>query len=223
MVIICPQCGSINQIKKIDPSRPVIDVICRNCGSAQSLKIGTTSQSRSMTACPQCGFMQPRGEKCLKCGAAMYTEVPESVFDRETLKRTGPISLRYKVILIVAVAMVVMIFLGSIAGVFLMMKTSGAYKLTKHYIRQSEEIRKTVGDDIKFGLIPMGSISTSGREGRAHFTVRVRGTRGTTDVSIYLRKSEGKWHVVSAAYRDLYGVNRTLIDNRTNSDKGNSL
>jgi predicted RNA-binding Zn-ribbon protein involved in translation (DUF1610 family) len=223
MIVICPQCGSINQVKKLDLSKPVIDVICRNCGGAQSLKIGTTSQSRARAVCPQCGFKQPQVEKCLKCGTDMYTEAQESAFDREALKSPSLISLRYKAIIIVALAMVVMIFLGSIAGVFLMMKTSDAYTLAERYIRQSEEIRQTVGDDIKFGLIPMGSISTSGTEGRAHFTVRVKGSRGTTDVSIYLRKYEGKWHVVSAAYSDLYGINRTLIDNRKKGDQGNTL
>jgi predicted RNA-binding Zn-ribbon protein involved in translation (DUF1610 family) len=223
MIVICPQCGSINQVKKLDPSKPVIDVVCRNCGGVQSLKIGTTSQSKIRAVCPQCGFKQPRVEKCLKCGTDMYAEAQESAFDRETLKSPRLISLRYKAIIVVALAMVVMIFLGSIAGVFLMLKTSGAYKSAERYIRQSEEIRQTVGDDIKFGLIPMGSISTSDREGRAHFTVRVKGARGTTDVSIYLRKYEGKWHVVSAGYRDLNGINRTLIDKKKNGDEGNTL
>jgi len=223
MIVVCPQCGAINKVKKLDPSRPVIEVTCRKCGAAQSLKIGTTKQARATAVCPQCGFKQPRGEKCLKCGADMYAQVQESAVDRETLKGIGLISLRYKVILITAVAMIVLIFLGSIAGVFLIMKMSGAYKLAEQYIAKSEEIRRTVGDDVKFGLIPMGSISTSDREGHAHFTVRVKGTRGSTDVSIYLRKSDGKWHIVSAAYRDLSGVNRKLIDHGKNGDYGNSL
>jgi len=211
MVVICPRCGAINQIKKVKISHPTLDVICKKCGARHSLEIGVTSHSAAMVRCPHCGYKQTRAERCAKCGTSLIIKAvePADLGTTEESKQ-GIFSKRYKTLTITAAAMIVLIFLGSIAGVFFMMKSSDAYKLSEAFIRNNKEIKAMVGEDIKFGLVPLGSVKMSGKEGAADFKVNVKGSKGSTYVSIFLRKQRGKWRVVSAIYTDQYGVKRRL-------------
>lgn len=211
MIVICRNCGEINQIKKVKSLSPVIDIVCKQCGVRNRLEYGMTSQSASVVKCLNCGYAQPQTDKCVKCGASMIILPPESpVLDESDEGKRGLLQKRYKILTIVAVFLILLIFIGSLTGVFLMMRSSDAYKLSESYIRNNKEIRETVGDDITFGFIPLGSVKVSGRVGVADFKIHVKGSKGSTDVQVFLKKTSGQWRIVSAVYTDRYGVKKRI-------------
>lgn len=211
MVVICPFCGNINQVK-MKRLAPVLEIACRRCGVRQTLEIGTTSQATAMVECPLCGHRQIRSYKCVNCGAGLTAKpaTHAEMKPEEEGKRTV-LSKRYKMLTITAVAMIILIFLGTIAGVFFMLKRSDAYRISETFIRNNDEIKKTVGENIRFGLIPVGSVKLSGRTGMANFKVRVKGSRGSTVVRVYVRKSQGTWRVATALYTDKFGIKRRIV------------
>lgn len=211
MIVICPFCGNINQVK-MKRSSPVLEVTCRRCGTPHTLELGITSHAMAMIECPLCGHRQIRAYRCVKCGSGL-TEKPSTRAEMkpEEKDRRDIVSKRYKLLTMTAVAMIILIFLGTIAGVFFMLKRSDAYRISEAFIRNNDEIKKTVGENIRFGLIPVGSVKLSGREGAADFKVRVKGSRGSTVVRVYLRRAEGTWRVASVMYTDKFGIKRRII------------
>ncbi|MBN2514659.1 MAG: hypothetical protein JXC33_01365 [Deltaproteobacteria bacterium] len=211
MIVICPFCGNINQIK-MKRLHPTLEITCRRCGARHTLEIGITSQATAMVECPLCGHRQIRAYTCVKCGAGLTAKpAPRAEMPPVEDSRRDIFSKRYKTLTITAVAVVILIFLGTIAGVFFMLKRSDAYRISETFIRNSDEIQKTVGENIRFGLIPVGSVKLSGREGTANFKVSVKGSRGSTVVRVYLRKSQGTWRVASALYTDKFGIKRLVV------------
>jgi ribosomal protein S27E len=211
MIVICPFCGNINEVK-MKRSHPRLEVACRKCGAHHTLEIGITSHAMAMVDCPLCGYRQVRAYKCVKCGAGLTAEpaaraemTPEEKGKRDILSK------RYKMLTITALAMIILIFVGTIAGVFFMLKRSDAYRISETFIRNNDEIKKTVGENIRFGFIPVGSVKLSGKEGTANFKVRVKGSRGSTVVRVYLRRSQGTWRVASALYTDKFGIRRRVV------------
>ena len=193
-------------------SSSALVVVCKKCGGRRILEIGTTSQSMAMIKCPNCGYRQAPAERCAKCGTSLVGMEKEAEdFRPHEENKPGLVLRHYKTLVIIAALMILVIFLGSIAGVFLLMKVSDAYKISEAFIRNNKEIRGVVGNDIKFGLIPMGSVKISGREGAARFRIHVKGSKGSTDVRIFLRKTRGKWQIVSAIYTDRHGIKRRLL------------
>jgi DNA-directed RNA polymerase subunit RPC12/RpoP len=211
MVVICPLCGNINQVK-LKRSQPVLEVVCRRCGARRTLEIGITSDATAMVECPLCGHRQIRAYKCVKCGASL-TAKPTTRADMTPEEERGRdvVSKRYKMLILTAVTMIVLIFLGTIAGVFFMLKKSEAYRMSEAFIRENKEIRQTVGENIRFGLLPVGSVKLSGREGTANFKVRVKGSKGSTVVRVYLRRYQGTWRVESILYEDKFGIQRRVV------------
>jgi DNA-directed RNA polymerase subunit RPC12/RpoP len=210
MLDICPYCGAVNKVKQPKNSIPTLEVTCRKCGRRHILEIGTTSQSMAMIRCPVCGYTQAPAERCAKCGASLVRmEKPEDFNVSEEVK-PGLISKRYKTFIVIAIVMIIIIFSGSIASVFFMLTRSDAYKSSKNFIKNSREIRAVVGNNMRFGLVTLGFVKMSGREGTAKFKIRVRGSKGSTEVRVFLRKTADEWRVVAASYKDRYGVMRRL-------------
>jgi DNA-directed RNA polymerase subunit RPC12/RpoP len=210
MVVICPFCGNINKVKmkRLDPT---LEIACRKCGARQILEIGITSQAAAMVECPLCGHRQIRAYKCVKCGAGLRAKPAiRGEMKHEEEGKQNILSKRYKMLTITAVAMIILIILGTIAGVFFMLKRSDAYRISETFIRSNDEIKKTVGENIRFGLIPVGSVKLAGRAGMANFKIRVKGSKGSTVVRVYLRRSQGTWRVASALYTDKFGIKRRV-------------
>ena len=225
MLVICPYCGAVNKVKQPKSSIPTLEVTCKKCGRRHTLEVGTTSQSMAMIRCPICGYRQAPAEKCAKCGASLVRmeREPEDFTVSEEIK-PGLISKRYKMFIVVAVLMIIIIFSGSIAGVFFILTRSDAYKSSKNFIKNSREIRAVVGNNMKFGLVTLGFVRMSGKEGAANFKMRVRGSKGSTEVRIFLRKTTGEWRVVAASYKDRYGVMRRLpLKDQVPGARGNIL
>ncbi|MBT8490464.1 MAG: hypothetical protein KJN62_05405 [Deltaproteobacteria bacterium] len=191
---------------------PVLEIACRRCGARHTLEIGITSQTTAMVECPLCGHRQIRSYKCVKCGASLIAEpATHAEMKPKEKSKQDVFSKRYKKMTITAVALIILIFLGTIAGVFFMLKRSDAYRISETFIRNNDEIKKTVGENVRFGFIPVGLVKLSRMEGMANFKVRVKGSRGSTVVRVYLRRSQGTWRVTSALYTDKFGIKRRVV------------
>jgi len=211
MIVICPFCGNINQVK-MKRLHPVMEITCKRCGARHTLEIGITSQTTTMVECPLCGHRQIRSYKCVKCGASLIAEpAKHAEMKSKDEGKQDIVSKRYKKMTITAVVLIILIFLGMIAGVFFMLKRSDAYRISETFIRSNDEIKKTVGENIRFGFIPVGLVKLSGRESMAHFKIRVKGSKGSTVVRVHLRRFQGTWRVTSALYTDKFGIKRRVV------------
>ena len=211
MIVICRSCGAINNVKQDKRQTSVIDVTCRQCGMRTFLELGVTSQSIDMVKCPACGYGQPKTERCATCGTDMIVQpTAKTVFEEHGEEKPKLLPQRYKVLTITAVLLILTVFLGVLTAVFLMMKRSDAYQVAETFIRNNKNIMETVGDNMKFGFFPLGSVKVSGQVGVADFKIHVKGSKGSTDVDIFMRKQEGAWRVVAAKYTDRYGTKRRI-------------
>ncbi len=211
MIVICRKCGGINDVKQDKRQPSVIDVKCRHCGTRTSLEVGVTSRSVDMVKCPACGYGQPKTERCAKCGTAMIVRPTEmTVIEEHGEEKPKILPQRYKVLTVTAILLILTVFLGILTAVFLMMKRSDAYQVAETFIRSNKNVIETVGDNMKFGFFPLGSVKVSEQVGEANFKIHAKGSQGSTDVDIFLRKKEGAWHVVAATYTDRYGTKRRL-------------
>lgn len=211
MIVICRNCGAVNNIRQDKKLPSVINITCRQCGAQTSLELGVTSRSIDKVKCHSCGYKQPKTERCAKCGADMVfrpMEVP--IFEELAEKKPKILTSRYKVLTVTAVLLLLILFLGILTSVFLMMKSSDAYQTAETFIKNNKNIKETVGDRMKFGFLPLGSVKVSGQTGVANFKINVKGSRGSTQVNIFLRKQRGVWRVVAATYTDRYGSTRRI-------------
>ncbi len=193
----------------------VVDIKCRQCGTRTSLELGVTSRSADTVKCPACGYKQPKTDRCTKCGTDIIVRPPDiadiTVFEELGEKKPKVLPQRYKVLMVTAVLLIITVFLGILTAVFFMMKSSDSYQVAEAFIRSNKDIRETVGDDMKFGFLPLGSVKVSGQVGAATFKIHVKGSKGSTEVEIFLRKQRGPWRVVAATYTDRYGSKQRII------------
>ncbi|WP_158602136.1 RDD family protein [Cohnella endophytica] len=86
-------------------------------------------------------------------------------------------------------------------GVLQIMKQSDSYKVATDYIQSSSDIREIVGNEIKFGYFPMGSIQYENGYGKSDLTMKVKGKNKTISVHILLDKKPGSdWFIESVDY-----------------------
>ncbi|MBN2688031.1 MAG: hypothetical protein JXR85_07620 [Deltaproteobacteria bacterium] len=212
MIVICRNCGAVNNVKRDKKLHSVINITCRQCKTQTSLQIGVSSRSVDTVKCPACGYRQPNTDRCAKCGTDIITQQREfSVLPGEGEKKPKTLADRYKVLTVIAVVLIVTVFLTILTAIFFMMKSSDAYRAAEVYIKNNKDIRETVGDGMKFGFLPLGSVNISGQRGVADFKISVKGSRGSTDVDVFLRKQGSGWRVVAMAYTDRYGTKRRIV------------
>lgn len=76
---------------------------------------------------------------------------------------------------------------------------SEPYKIATNYIKQSEEIRKTLGSLISCRLAIFGySVRYSGPNGIANYEIVVKGEKRNASVYINMKKSVGIWEILKA-------------------------
>jgi len=107
---------------------------------------------------------------------------------------------------------------GAVAIIVGMMKSSPAYRVSEEFIRRNDEIRALVGGEMKFGLVPRGSISPGAEEADAEFDIRVRGPAGRTEVKVFSHTAGREWKVLSASYRDRDGSVKTILPRAVGAD-----
>jgi transcription elongation factor Elf1 len=209
MNIICPYCGSVNRVDNIDGSRFYTEVVCKKCGSKQELEIGAIS------------FHSSGMERRIDPDRAIDDEkideddgINEDIADAVAVLDENTPKIRtkhYKLLTVTAAFLVLVMVVVFIGGVVFTMRGSGAYGLSKSFVRNSDEIKAFVGDDMRFGKLPTGFISTSGEQGKAKIDIKVEGDRNSTVVRVMLRKVGGKWKVMAATYEDEQGSNRLIL------------
>lgn len=215
MILICPNCGKINEVKQKKWNMSHLRVRCRHCGYETTVQVGITSHSPETYRCTACGSTQAVSGPCLKCGASPGAGIPRraGIPDRaESPGREAAIPPRTKVLkfLMVGLAILVLLTAGILAATLFMIRGSQAYKAAESYIRTSEEIRAAVGNEPRLGLFPAGSIQTTGGRGTAEFFVQVTGSRGKTEVQVTLRLENNRWKVVSAVFTDRSGKQKRI-------------
>lgn len=103
------------------------------------------------------------------------------------------------------------LILGLSSVFFQSFKGSGAYVLATKYASEHELVKAEIGAVAGFGLIPMGSISTSGDSGEASLSITLIGEKGKGRLYIDLVKVLGEWSVVDAGFKSASGVAYDLV------------
>ena len=208
MVLICPNCGKINEVKEKKWRQPSLRARCRHCGYETEVHVGTTSHTPGMytyeSSVRRDGRGAPPEKKAMR---------PPAVPGRaEPADREAGVPPRTRVLKFLLVGLVVLVLLsaGMLAATLFMIRGSPAYKTAKSFIRSSGEIRAAVGENPRFGLFPAGSIRTSQGRGTADFLIEVTGSRGKTEVRMTLYRENGRWKVVSAVFTDPSGKRMRL-------------
>ena len=116
----------------------------------------------------------------------------------------------FRIVAAIALVMLALSLLPYLGHMYFRMKSSGAYQAAEGFVRNSSEIKALVGDDMALKIRQSGYVNSSDGEDRAKIGFKVSGSRGSTDVLVYLKKDNGRWNVATATYRDRFGVNRRL-------------
>ncbi len=185
--VICPICNTGYKISRLKLKKPASQSVCKKCG-ANLVFVKKEEETKEIPLTPafQTGT---KGEA------------------KRALKRDRNIAIG-----IIGTG----ILLGLIlVGVFFsVIKNNAAYKAAESFIKNNNEIKKTVGEPMKFGFLPVGSVKVSGQGGKAEFKIKVKGKTGATSVYIRLVKDQGKWQVIYARYVDKNGETRTIACQR---------
>ncbi|HPQ60359.1 MAG TPA: cytochrome c oxidase assembly factor Coa1 family protein [Syntrophales bacterium] len=213
MIIICSNCGKVNEVKQRRWRRPSMTVTCRHCGYRTTIDVGATAPSPEKVRCPACGYKQAAQDLCVKCRAPLYSQPlrEEKKPAAPERKATSPPA-KGKVLrfMITGLALMVLLTIGLLAGILYVVKASEAYRTAESFIRNSEEIREAVGSPLRFGLFPAGSVQTSRGRGTADLKIHVKGPKGETDVRIRLTLENGRWDVLSAVFTDAAGTRKRI-------------
>lgn len=86
---------------------------------------------------------------------------------------------------------------GLILLIALVFKNSGAYEKTIEMIENNDEIIEYVGGIEGYGLMPLGSISTTNGYGEANIQVKIKGKTNSIWVGCYLQKKpRTEWEII---------------------------
>ena len=171
--VTCPVCNTQYRISRSKLKKPLQQSVCKRCGA-------------------NLVFLKRRNQA--ETSSIYHIGQPYTKSDAEkALRRDRRISIGY----FVGVGLLTLIFLTII---FWFIKNSDSYRTAKSFIKNNKEIKGIVGEDMKFGLLPLGSVKESGNTGKAIFKIKVKGPLGSTKVYVTLRKARGQWQVVKALY-----------------------
>jgi hypothetical protein len=113
-----------------------------------------------------------------------------------------------------AIALLVALFAGAIAGIVLYsINHSDAAATARSYLRQNEKLKRETGEVKDFGWLVTGSLNTQSGEGDATLKLKVIGERRTVNAQVALSYRRGsKWWVTGASYLNEKGVSVDLMD-----------
>lgn len=179
MLVECKNCGA-----PLDVVPGVASAMCRYCGTQSMI-----AQSRTIAPHTPPGWQPPR----------VWMPPPQFPAPHVQLsyKRASGCGLAFALLMTFGI----IAFVGAIlAVVFVSLRSSGAYVEALDYLKKNPEVVADLGKPIEDGLIPTGSISTSGPSGSADLDISLSGPKGEGSASITLVKSGGTWRVVSATW-----------------------
>ena len=93
---------------------------------------------------------------------------------------------------LVVVVVVICIFIAIFFGIFSLMKSSEAYKLSIQQIETNIEIKQIFSEPIEAGL-PRGSIQSSGPRGEASLSIPLEGPMAEGTAYVEAKKEMGVW------------------------------
>ena len=124
-----------------------------------------------------------------------------------------------KILLVVAgvvivLGLIVVLFVGAIVGFALYQVGNSEAAITaKEFLRNSEKLKKDIGEIDDFGSIVTGSVNVSDGNGQATLNLKVIGTVHTVNATVYLVYSNrGDWRVSAARYVNKDGQTINLLD-----------
>jgi len=94
----------------------------------------------------------------------------------------------------------IIVFLGSFTFLFISfsIKNSEAYKVSVKEIETDKKILLKTGGIKGFGMLPLGSITTTNGQGKAELEIKVLGKKKDLKIHVYLEKElGGEWKVVN--------------------------
>lgn len=104
--------------------------------------------------------------------------------------------------LAIVIGLIIIIFISTtFITVIGTLKNSSSYKIAIESIENNESIKETVGEPLRYGMIPSGSVSVSNGYGEASYVIKVKGQKDSIKVYIYLQKEpNGEWTVKNINY-----------------------
>ncbi len=213
MIVICSNCGNVNEVKQRRWRRPSIAVTCRHCGYRTTIDVGATAPSPEKVRCPACGYEQPAQDLCVKCRSPLYLQPLRGEKEPaapERAAKTPPAKGKLIRFMVTGLILMVLLTIGLLAGILYVVKASEAYRAAESFIRNSEEIQEAVGSPMRFGLFPAGSVKTSRGRGTADLKIHVSGPKGETDVRMRMTLENGRWEVLSAVFTDAAGARKRI-------------
>ncbi len=100
---------------------------------------------------------------------------------------------------------------AAVFGIQYSITNSEAYTVAQSFLRENEEIRRTVGEQIEFGFFPTGRIQSNRQRMSAEFDIGVKGSSGSTVVLVSLIEEQNRWTIVKATYEDESGTVHSLL------------
>lgn len=92
-------------------------------------------------------------------------------------------------------------------GIVYFVKQSTPFRMCEDFIRGSVELRNIIGDVIECNFqLPLEAETPFGKDMRIRYSFDVKGTKGSTTVSILLKRSGDHWSIISASYRKPNGT-----------------
>jgi len=115
---------------------------------------------------------------------------------------------------VVVLGLVVALFVGGIVGFALyQVSNSEAAATAKNFLRNSEKLKKDIGEVKDFGSIITGSVNVADGNGQATLNLKVIGDDETVNASVNLvYLNRGDWRVSAASYVNKDGQSVDLLD-----------
>lgn len=116
--------------------------------------------------------------------------------------------------IVCGLALLAALFAGAIVGiVFYSIGHSEATKTAQQFLRSNERLKKDIGEVQDFGTFVTGNINTRNNNGVASLSIKVIGSRRTTNARVDLIYMTGRpWRVTGATYEDEAGRVVDLLD-----------
>lgn len=116
--------------------------------------------------------------------------------------------------IVVVLGLIVLIFIGGIAGSVLYgISNSEAAEVSRDFLKNNAQLKQDIGEVKEFGWLVSGNINLSGGYGTAQLSLKVVGERKTVNANVELVYRNGKpWKVVNASYKNDEGRTIELLN-----------
>jgi hypothetical protein len=116
--------------------------------------------------------------------------------------------------IVLALALIVVIFAGGIIGiVFYSIGNSEAAETARTFLKKNERLKADIGEIKEFGSIVTGSVNIDGGSGKSTINVKAVGERKSVNCSVELIYRNGQpWRVTAASYENDKGETIELLN-----------